>query len=1031
MSKRMLVNAAQAGEVRVAIVEDGILEDLNVAMEGNELIKGNIYKARVVSVEPGLQAAFIDYGAERNGFITFNDIHRRYWNKTPKESGGRPLIQDCLTPGAELLVQAYKEQIGNKGAAMTTDITMPGRFLVLMPYSGSAGVSRKIQDESTRKKLKSLIAKLSIPEEMGIIVRTAGKERTKTELQKDYQQLIRIWGHAQARYAQLKKTGLVYKEPDVVIRSIRDYFKDDIEEIVVDDTDVLDRTTDFFERHAPDVVERVKPYKGKMPIFSNFGLERQLELIASHHVPLESGGSIVINPTEALTSIDVNSGKSRGQKNQDQMALETNLEAAKMVARQVRLRDVGGLLVIDFIDMGDNKHRREVEKILKKALKRDKARVEVGRISRFGLLEMSRQRIKARLLSSTHTTCPTCKGSGFVMSTEVAAMTMVRRIQELAVSAPRGAKIRGQLPVKVALHLLNERRASIAALEEEFGVSIEIIPDLDAHSTRDAFEVKTGGEEKTRDRKDERGERRERRGRGRGRKRNERATKEKYTAASDDDTPYEAPKVVGFISPEKLATADLGPEDEVEPEEAADISTEDEDEAPRRRRRRRRRRGRGRGNEETTAAAEKTESTENEDTTPSEDGEESTQSKAERRAAARERNRARRESRAAQRRENAEKASGEDAVAADGDERGESKPRRSARSAASRLKAKLDTTTDEATAETTVETDVEEKKPARRSRGRRSAADRLKAKLDAPAEEAIEVDEAAAPEPKKKAPARKSRSRRSAADHLKAKLDDAPADAAKAADAEETSEPKAEKKVPARKSRSRRSAADRLKAKLDEPSAEEAKAADVEETPEPKAAKKAPARKSRSRRSAADRLKAKLDDAPADAAKAADAEETPEPAAEKKAPARKTRTRRSAADRLKAKLDDAPAEEAKKPRRSRAKKSDEETAEKKPARRRRSASAADGEDAKPSRSRKKKGDDEEKPKAPRRTRKAKSDDDAAETKKPRRKTAAKASEGDEKKPRRTTRSRTKKAAADADPARKAAESIFATMDRQS
>ena len=455
MSKRMLVNAAQAGEVRVAIVEDGILEDLNVAMEGNELIKGNIYKARVVSVEPGLQAAFIDYGAERNGFITFNDIHRRYWNKTPKETGGRPLIQDCLTPGAELLVQAYKEQIGNKGAAMTTDITMPGRFLVLMPYSGSAGVSRKIQDESTRKKLKSLIAKLSIPEEMGIIVRTAGKERTKTELQKDYQQLIRIWGHAQARYAQLKKPGLVYREPDVVIRSIRDYFKDDIEEIIVDDTGVLSRTTDFFERHAPDVVERVKPYHGKMPIFSNFGLERQLELIASHHVPLESGGSIVINPTEALTAIDVNSGKSRGQKNQDQMALETNLEAAKMVARQVRLRDVGGLLVIDFIDMGDNKHRREVEKVLKKALKRDKARVEVGRISRFGLLEMSRQRIKARLLSSTHNTCPTCEGSGFVMSTEVAAMTMVRRIQELAVSAPRGAKIRGQLPVKVALHLLN------------------------------------------------------------------------------------------------------------------------------------------------------------------------------------------------------------------------------------------------------------------------------------------------------------------------------------------------------------------------------------------------------------------------------------------------------------------------------------------------------------------------------------------------------------------------------------------------
>ena len=339
MSKRMLVNAAQAGEVRVAVVENSLLEDLNVAIEGNKQIKGNIYKAKVVSVESGLQAAFVDYGAERNGFITFNDIDERYYNKKYKGKG-RARIQDVLTTGAELLVQVYKEEVGKKGAALTSDITMPGRYIVYMPSAAAASAERFKTKKP--KKLKDLIGKLQIPDEVGIIVRTAGQVNEDSAA-KDYQELARTWGHTLANY-QRSNPGL-YQEPDVVIRSVRDYFTDDIEEILVDNDEVLDRLVEFFERHSPDLVERVKRYNGKMPIFSNFGLERQLEDIASHQVPLPSGGSIVINPTEALTAVDVNSGKSKGQNTQEEMAYQTNLEAAEMAARQLRLRDAGGLIV--------------------------------------------------------------------------------------------------------------------------------------------------------------------------------------------------------------------------------------------------------------------------------------------------------------------------------------------------------------------------------------------------------------------------------------------------------------------------------------------------------------------------------------------------------------------------------------------------------------------------------------------------------------------------------------------------------------
>ncbi|MFN3200543.1 MAG: ribonuclease E/G [Bradymonadia bacterium] len=634
MTKRMLVNAAQAGEVRVAIVQDSTLEDLNVATENNTQIQGNIYRAKVVSVESGLQAAFVDYGAERNGFITFNDIHERYYSR-PAKKGTRARIQDCLDKGAEIMVQAYKEEIGNKGAAFTSDITIPGRYLVLMPFAGGGGVSRKISDEKTRKRLKDLIKKLDPPEGMGIIVRTAGVGRTKSELEHDYEQLIRTWGHIQAGFERRREPGIVHQEQDVVIRSVRDYFTDDIDEVVIDAESLHTKVVEFFERHMPDNLDKVRHYTGKMPIFSNFGLERQLENIVSQQVPLESGGSIVINPTEALTAIDVNSGKSKGQASQEQMAYETNLEAAAAVARQLRLRDLGGLVVVDFIDMMENKHRKAVEKALKQALKQDKARTEVGRISRFGLLEMSRQRLRGRLLSSTHKTCPMCNGSGFVLSTDTSALTMLRRLQELAVSAPRQATIRGRLPLDVALYLLNTCRQAIASLEEQFEVTIEIIPDAtQLGATRESFEIVTpGGEEKRkserpsrdRGRSRGRGDRRDDR-RGRGRDRDDRRRKserpaetEEVAAKGAEDEPYSPPKILGFISPDRLASQTDDEEESAEASEAPEAAAEAaEGEGEGRRRRRRRRRG-GRRDE---AAAEATvEATEAETSAEGDDAE--------------------------------------------------------------------------------------------------------------------------------------------------------------------------------------------------------------------------------------------------------------------------------------------------------------------------------------------------------------------------------------------------------------------------
>ena len=450
--------------------------------------RGNIYKGVVMTVETGLQAAFVDFGEERNGFITFNDIHPNYYNIAGVKKSRRLKIQDAIKPGAELLVQVHKEAVGNKGAALTTDITMPGRYLVFTPLSNTTGVSRKIENEQTRKRLKEVVNRLDLPEEGGVIVRTAGQHEDEKALSMDFQRLLRLWGHIQAGFDTNDRTKIVHREPDVIIRTIRDYLKLDVQEIIVDDPSVFKRLNDYFGNDAPDIVERLKLYKGKCRSFPITDLKDNLHRFQAIGT-LPSGGSIVINPTEALTAIDVNSGKSRGQENQEIMAYQTNLEAADAVARQLRLRDVGGLVVVDFIDMMEAKHRRGVTKRLTEAMAQDKARVEIGRISKFGLLELSRQRIKARLMMSSHLVCPHCEGSGYIMTTDFQAMSMLRRLQELSVSAPRKARIVGRLPAAIALKLLNSHRASIADLEERFEVEIQLIPDAEAAGTRDAFEI--------------------------------------------------------------------------------------------------------------------------------------------------------------------------------------------------------------------------------------------------------------------------------------------------------------------------------------------------------------------------------------------------------------------------------------------------------------------------------------------------------------------------------------------------------------
>ncbi len=481
MSKKILVNATHHEENRVAIVEDGILTELDIEVAGYGPTKGNIYRAVVVRVESGLQAAFVDYGAERLGFLQIDEIN--YSAVKPgyqlAEDGRRPRITDLLQRGQEILVQITKEERGTKGAALTTYLSLAGRYMVIMPGSQTRGVSRKAESDSQRKELKKAMSSLDMTENVGYIVRTAALNQTREELERDYRYLIRLYESITELDKKVKVApALLYKESNLIIRSIRDYFTTDMDEVMIDDPQVFNEARDFFQMVMPDYAKLVKLHQERRPIFSRYQIEEQIETLSRNKVQLPSGGSIVIDPTEALVAIDVNSGKMSSEQGVEATATKTNLEAAKEVGRQLRLRDLGGLVVIDFIDMRDRKHMREVEKELKKSLENDKARVSIGRISQFGLLEMSRQRLKATLATGSYLPCPHCEGAGRLKSPESQAVSLLRKIHA---SAAKGqvSRIDAQLPRDVAAYLLNHKREELVTMERDHQLKIHI------HGNRD------------------------------------------------------------------------------------------------------------------------------------------------------------------------------------------------------------------------------------------------------------------------------------------------------------------------------------------------------------------------------------------------------------------------------------------------------------------------------------------------------------------------------------------------------------------
>jgi ribonuclease E len=473
MSSKILINAVDPEEVRIAKVKDSKLEEFRIDSAAKEITHGNIYKGIITRVEPSLQAVFVDYGAERNGFLQKNEIHSDYFQETPS---GDTSIAHVVKRGQEVLVQIIKDPILKKGAMLSTFISLPGRHTVLLPGSKTRGISRKIEDEDERARLKEIIGKLSIPEGFGIIIRTAGQNCTKTSVSKDLSYLLRIWKNIKTKGIKATTPAMLHKERNLALRSIRDHFTPDVTEILIDDEEVFHEIKNFVQIISTKHVKIVKYHKSDKPIFSKFQLEDQIASIFESRVILKSGGSIVIQQTEALVAIDVNSGKSTHQKSIEQTALTTNIEAAEEVARQLRLRDMGGLIVVDFIDMKNVKHRLEIERALKKHVKSDKAKINVGKISRFGLMEMSRQRLRPSIEFGSFITCNHCQGKGLIASTETLGVRFLRKLR-LETLKSDVKKVNGILPVEVADYLLNNKRKEILDLEARRQLSIRIIGD--------------------------------------------------------------------------------------------------------------------------------------------------------------------------------------------------------------------------------------------------------------------------------------------------------------------------------------------------------------------------------------------------------------------------------------------------------------------------------------------------------------------------------------------------------------------------
>ena len=483
--KRMLINATQPEELRVALVDGQRLFDLDIESGAREQKKSNIYKGRITRVEPSLEAAFVDFGSERHGFLPLKEISREYFKKTG-ENTGRVNIKDVLTEGQEVIVQVEKEERGNKGAALTTFISLAGRYMVLMPNNPRAGgISRRIEGEE-RNELREALNALNAPADMGLIVRTAGLGRNSQELQWDLDYLVQLWTAIKEAADARSAPFLIYQESNVIIRAIRDYLRQDIGEVLIDSIDAQEEALSFIRQVMPQYANKIKLYQDSVPLFNRFQIESQIETAFQREVKLPSGGALVIDPTEALVSIDINSARATKGSDIEETALQTNLEAAEEIARQLRLRDIGGLIVIDFIDMTPAKNQRAVEDRMRECLEADRARVQVGRISRFGLLEMSRQRLRPSLGESSGVVCPRCNGQGIIRDVESLSLAILRLIEEEALK-DRTAEVRARVPFQVAAFLLNEKRNAITKIELRTRVRIFILPD--DHLETPHFEV--------------------------------------------------------------------------------------------------------------------------------------------------------------------------------------------------------------------------------------------------------------------------------------------------------------------------------------------------------------------------------------------------------------------------------------------------------------------------------------------------------------------------------------------------------------
>lgn len=474
--KRMLINATQPEELRVALVDGQWLYDLDIENRQREQKKDNIYIGKITRVEPSLEAAFVDYGADRHGFLPLKEISRDYFSKTPKDVEGRLKIKDVVKEGTHIIVQVDKEERGNKGAALTSFISLAGRYMVLMPNNPrGGGISRRIEGEE-RTALKAVMSELDIPQGMSVIVRTAGIGREAKELQWDLDNLLRLWESIEKEADTSTVPNFLFQESNVIIRAIRDYLRPEVGEVFIDDEKAYNLACGFVQQVMPSYASKIKLYKDDIPLFNRFQIEGQIETAFQREVKLTSGGSIVIDVTEALVAVDINSARSTKGSDIEETALQTNLEAADEIARQLRLRDIGGLVVIDFIDMQANRNQREVEKRVSDALTMDRARVQVGRISRFGLLEMSRQRLRPSLGETSGKVCPRCSGQGTIRTTRSIALSILRLVEEEA-QKERSAEIRAIAPVKVATYLLNEKRRVINSIEGRNDTRVVIVPN--------------------------------------------------------------------------------------------------------------------------------------------------------------------------------------------------------------------------------------------------------------------------------------------------------------------------------------------------------------------------------------------------------------------------------------------------------------------------------------------------------------------------------------------------------------------------